>query len=100
VAETAREWHVASLVVRHSQAAAPALAEAVAAASGLELALQDATRSVLLQECDSTAALMDSIGLIEAVPGVHAVNLVYHHIETQPPARSAQAAAPTQEPPG
>ena len=101
MAETAREWHVASLVVRHSQAAAPALAEAVAAASGLELALQDATRSVLLQECDSTAALMDSIGLIEAVPGVHAVNLVYHHIEPQAPAAPAPARAfAPQEPTG
>jgi len=96
----AREWHVASLVVRHRDDAAAALAEAVAGAGGLELALQEATCSVLLQECDSTAGLMDNIGLIESVPGVYSVNLVYHHIEAQAPAAPVPARARAlQEPP-
>ena len=95
----AREWHVASLVVRHRGEAAPALAEAVSGAAGLELAIQDATSAVLLQECDGTAALMDSIALIESVPGVYSVNLVYHHIEPQAPAAPAPAhALASQEP--
>ena len=100
MAERPREWHVASLVVRHRSEAIPALADVVATANGLELAIQDATRSVLLQECEGTAGLMDNIGLIESVPGVYSVNLVYHHIEPQAPT-TAQAHAPaSQEPPG
>lgn len=97
----AREWHVASLVVRHRSDAAPALAEAVSGAGGLELAIQDATSTVLLQECDSTGQLMDSIALVESVPGVYSVNLVYHHIEPQAPAAPAPARAfAPQEPTG
>ena len=100
MAERIREWHVASLVVRHASDAAPALAEAVASVPGLEIAIQDATRSVLLQECEGTDALMHGIGQVESVPGVLAVNLVYHHVEAAPPDEAVAAAAPTQEPPG
>jgi len=101
VSEAAREWHVASLLVRHRGEAAPALAAAVSGADGLELAIQDATRSVLLQECGNTRELMDAIALIERVPGVQSVNLVYHHIEPQAPAAPAQARArASQEPTG
>jgi len=92
--ERAPEWHLASLVVRHRPDAIGALAAAIAGADGLELALQDDTRSVLLQESDGTAGLMDNIGLIESVQGVYAVNLVYHHIEAQPPADAATATPP------
>jgi nitrate reductase NapD len=91
------EWHLASLVVRHRPDAIPALAVAVEGAQGLELALQDDTRSVLLQESEGTAGLMDNIGLVESVPGVYAVNLVYHHIEAQAPA-DAEAPAPAHAP--
>ena len=81
--EPSREWHLASLVVRHQPEARGALAEAVAGARGLEIALQDATRSVLVQESDGTAGLMASIDMLQALPGVVAVNLVYHHIEPE-----------------
>ena len=94
MAERRAEWHLASLVVRHRPDAIPALAAAIEGAQGLELALQDETRSVLLQESDGTAGLMDNIGLIESVPGVYAVNLVYHHIEPQAPA-DGEAVAPS-----
>jgi len=80
-----REWHLASLVVRHHPEAVPALAAAVDAAAGLEIALQDDTRSVLLQESDGTAGLMANIDMLHALPGVVTVNLVYHHIEPQEP---------------
>ena len=75
------EWHVASLVVRHRADAMDAIAAAVEATAGLELAIRGDTRSVLLQESDGTAGLMASIDLLQAVPGVVTVNLVYHHIE-------------------
>ena len=83
--EHAPEWHIASLVVRHHPEAIPALADAVAGAAGLELALQDDTRSVLVQESDGTAGLMASIDLLQALPGVVTVNLVYHHVERPEP---------------
>lgn len=89
--DPAREWHVASLVVRHRPEAVPALADAIARVDGLELAMQDGTRSVLLQESDGTAGLMASIDLLQAVRGVLSVNLVYHHAE--PPADPGDATA-------
>lgn len=87
--DRAPEWHLASLVVRHRPDAIPALAAVVEGAKGLELALQDETRSVLLQESDGTAGLMDNIRLLESVAGVYAVNLVYHHVEPQAPDEAA-----------
>ena len=85
MAERRAEWHLASLVVRHRPDAKAALAAAIEGAEGLELALQDDTRSVLLQESDGTAGLMANIDMLHALPGVVTVNLVYHHIEPQEP---------------
>lgn len=97
--DPATEWHLASLVVRHHPEALPALATAVANAEGLELALQDDTRSVLVQESDGTAGLMVNIDLLQALPGVVTVNLVYHHVERpQPPGDAPESR--TQEFPG
>lgn len=91
--DAACEWHVASLVVRHHPDAIPALAAAVATAEGLELALQDDTRSVLVQESDGTAGLMANIDLLQALPGVVTVNLVYHHVERSLPPGDVPASA-------
>ena len=92
--EATGEWHVASLVVRHQSSAVPALAEAIAGADGLGLALQEDTCSVLVQECDGTRSLMANIDLLQALPGVITVNLVYHHVERQPPHGEAHASDP------
>lgn len=97
--DAAAQWHIASLVVRHRPDAVAALADAIAAAQGLDLALQDDTRSVLVQECDGTAGLMASIDRLQAVPGVVSVNLVYHHVETLPGEAGSTLPA-TQECPG
>lgn len=75
------ELHIASLVVQHREDAAPALRELVAAWPGLEIALGDGTRSVLLQESPGTRGLMDSVDRLRELPGVLNVNLVYHHAE-------------------
>lgn len=89
------ELHIASLVVQHRHGACDALAAAVRAAPGLEIVLQGEGRSVLLQESAGTAGLMDNIDLLQNVPGVLNVNLVYHHIEPQaafdPPVAPASA---------
>lgn len=78
-----QEWHIASLVVRHRPEAAGAVAATAAGTDGLDLQLQDTTCSVLLQEGDGTRGLMSSIELLQAVPGVLTVNLVYHHVESR-----------------
>ena len=75
------ELHIASLVVQHREDAAQALHALVAASPGLGIALADATRSILLQECPHTRALMDSVDRLRDLPGVVNVNLVYHHVE-------------------
>ena len=92
--DAAPEWHVASLVVRHHRSAIPTLAEAVAGAPGLDVALQEDTCSVLVQEADGTHALMRSIDLLQGLPGVITVNLVYHHVERQAPPAGAPASDP------
>src|SRR5690625_1065558 len=77
------ELHIASLVVQHREDAVPALQALVAQSSGLEIALGDATRSVLLQETRGTRELMDSVDRLRELPGVLNVNLVYHHAEAR-----------------
>ena len=84
---------MASLVVRHQREAIPALADAVASAPGLDLALQEDTCSVLVQEGDHTGRLMDSIDLLQSLPGVITVNLVYHHVERPGPSGAVPASA-------
>lgn len=88
------EWHVASLVVRHQPAAAEALATAIAAVPGLDLALQQHSCMVLVQESDGTRGLMQSIDMLQALPGVITVNLVYHHVERQEPPAGVPASDP------
>lgn len=92
--ETPPEWHVASLVVRHHPEATDALASAIAGVPGLDLALQEGACSVLVQESDGTRGLMDSIDLLQALPGVITVNLVYHHVERHEPPGDTPASEP------
>lgn len=75
------ELHIASLLVQHQAGATAVLEELVAATAGLEIALADGTRSVLLQESPDTRGLMDSVDRLRELPGVVNVNLVYHHVE-------------------
>lgn len=77
------ELHIASLIVQHREDATPALQALVAQSPGLEIALGDATRSVLLQETRGTRELMDSVDRLRELPGVLNVNLVYHHAEAR-----------------
>lgn len=92
--EARSEWHVASLVVRHQPGAAGALASAIDAVPGLDLALQKDSCMVLVQESDGTRGLMDSIDLLQALPGVITVNLVYHHVERPGPPGDVPASDP------
>ena len=92
--EALPEWHVASLVVRHHPDATAALASAIADMPGLDLALQEDTCMVLVQESDGTRGLMESIDLLQALPGVVTVNLVYHHVERHEPSGDTPASDP------
>lgn len=92
--EAPPEWHLASLVVRHQPGATQALTSAIEAVPGLDLALQQDTCMVLVQESDGTRGLMESIDLLQALPGVITVNLVYHHVERQEPHGDIPASDP------
>ncbi len=74
--------HIASLVVHHRPEIAPELDRLIAGQPLLELALRQQSRSVLLCEAESEAAVMQSIDAIGLLPGVMSVNLVHHHAET------------------
>lgn len=77
------ELHIASLVVHHRPDAAAALDAAIAAIAGVELALREGGRSVLLCEAPHQGALMRQVDALHAVPGVVAVTLVHHHAEAE-----------------
>jgi periplasmic nitrate reductase NapD len=73
--------HIASLVLQHRPEAARDIDTALAQLSGIELALRDGGRSVLLCETDNEGELMDRIDALRALPGVLGVSLVHHHAE-------------------
>lgn len=75
--------HIASFVVHHRPEAAAALDRGIAAASGIELALRDVGRSVLLCEAENEYELMQSIEALRALDGVIGVSLVHHHAEAK-----------------
>lgn len=75
--------HIASFVVHHRPEAAAVLDHAVAASCGIELALRDAGRSVLLCEAENEFELMQSIEALRALDGVIGVSLVHHHAEAK-----------------
>lgn len=75
--------HIASFVVHHRPEAAPRLDLAIAAANGIELALRDGGRSVLLCEAGDEYELMQSIEALRALDGVIGVSLVHHHAEAK-----------------
>lgn len=73
--------HIASLVLQHRPEAAADIEAALAQLPGIELALREGGRSVLLCETENEGALMDRIDALNALPGVLGVNLVHHHAE-------------------
>lgn len=77
------ELHIASLLVHHQAEATHAIQQLVDTSDGLEIAMADHNRSVLLQESADTRGLMDSVDRLRDLPGVVSVNLVYHHVESR-----------------
>ncbi|MGY0634776.1 chaperone NapD [Luteimonas sp. A478] len=77
------ELHIASLLIHHQVEASDAIRQLVDTSDGLEIALADHNRSVLLQESADTRGLMDNVDRLRDLPGVVSVNLVYHHVESR-----------------
>jgi len=73
--------HIASLVLQHRPEAAAGIDAALVQLPGIELALREGGRSVLLCETENEGALMDRIDALRALPGVLGVSLVHHHAE-------------------
>lgn len=82
-ADPPAEIHVAGILVQARPAVVDAVARAIRAMPGLELALvADGGRLVVVSECDSRAATLDLIDGLRALPGVLDVALVYQHTES------------------
>lgn len=75
------ELHISSLVVQHRPEAFARLASTIQASQGMEIALRDGGRCVVLCETDDQRHLMDCIDALHTVPGVLTVSLIYHHAE-------------------
>jgi len=75
------EVHIASFIVHHRPEALPALEALADTMSGLDIAVRDTGRLILLHESAGTRDLLGCIDAVQAVPGVISVNLVYHHAE-------------------
>ena len=75
------EVHIASFIVRHQPAATDAIERLVEGWPGLEIALREPGRCILLHESGGTRRLLDCIDAVQGLPGVVSVNLVYHHAE-------------------
>ncbi len=74
------QLHIASLIVHHLGDCA-ALDTAIASLPGVELALREGGRSVLLCETAHESELMQRIDAMYAVRGVLGISLVHHHAE-------------------
>lgn len=75
------EVHIASFVIQHRDTAGDALAAMIRDHADLDLALAGGTRSVVICESADRHAVMERVDLLQAVPGVLNVLLVYHHAE-------------------
>ncbi|MCK7592673.1 chaperone NapD [Pseudomarimonas salicorniae] len=73
--------HIASLVVHHREDACAVIDTLLGERRDAELALRERNRSIVLCEADSDSALMQVVDALQALPGIHAVNLVHHHAE-------------------
>lgn len=82
-ADSLAEIHIAGLLVQAWPAAVGAVAQAIDAMPGLELAVAaEGGRLVVVSECASRGATLELIDRIRALPGVLDVALVYQHAES------------------
>lgn len=75
------EIHISSVVVRVLPASAAELAKLISIVPGAEVVNRDATRLVVVIECDSTGHTLDVLDAIRALPGVYSAELAYQHAE-------------------
>lgn len=75
------EIHIASFVVRHQPAALEAIEHLASELTGLEIAVREKARCILLHEGGGTRELLHCMDAVQAIAGVVSVNLVYHHGE-------------------
>lgn len=77
------ELHISSLVVLHRPDAIGTLQAFVDHHTTLDIAAQGDSRCVLVCETDSQHAVLDHIDMLQTLPGVINVSLIYHHVEPQ-----------------
>lgn len=79
--EESRILHIASLIVQHRGHAIESLDACIAALPGVELALRQGGRSIVLCEGKDESSVLRCIDALNALDGVIGVSLVHHHAE-------------------
>ncbi len=77
------ELHIASFIVQVRPDAVAEVAAATQALPGAEIAARDGGKLILLAEAAACRDVMSIVDRLREVPGVLAVNLVYHHAEAR-----------------
>lgn len=79
--EDSRVLHIASLIVQHRDHAMESLDACIATLPGVELALRQGGRSIVLCEGDDESSVLRCIDTLNALDGVIGISLVHHHAE-------------------
>ncbi len=77
------EVHISSLVIQHAPDRTAALKDAVTALAGVEWHVADKGKAVVTVVTATEGQVLDRIDAINAMPGVHATTMVYHHYEDE-----------------
>jgi periplasmic nitrate reductase NapD len=83
------EAHISSLVVHVRAADIPAFRGALARISGAELHAEEGGKCVVTLETASEAEIVTRLNEISLLAGVLSAALVFHQVETDPPASPA-----------
>ena len=75
------EMHISSLVIQHAPEHAAALKDAVTALPGLDWHVAENGKAIVTVVTATEGEVLDRIGAINAMTGVHTTTLVYHHYE-------------------
>lgn len=75
------EIHISSLVIQHAPERTAALKDAVTALPGLDWHAAENGKAIVTVVTATEGEVLDRIGAINALAGVHTTTLVYHHYE-------------------
>jgi nitrate reductase NapD len=77
------ELHIASFIVQALPDSLAGVAAIVRSLPAAEIAASEGGKLIVLIEAPTSRGVMDVVDALRALPGVLAVNLVYHHAEAR-----------------